>query len=354
MRSTQCVISGLCLFLGIHAEEVELASQCANGIGCEHRNLVHKRVTAGKENLDMVSNDEHEHAARKLDASQKHNTTEKHDLSLSTSLQQAMKTTVDLLTITEIKCVHPATGLSDVAHGLVSALGALVAAGATIAAGGAVVVGTGGAAIGTLPVTYAAIGKAAAAGASGAGSAMLFLDGQFSGQDDLIIKVNGKQKVPVSGKYRATDAGETFRPNIKASFRGAARISLIEYDSVSDNDDMGHIDVQGGSDYAMDKAIVMSQEEGSTYELSYTVEAGKGDPLSLVDWMLCGTNQCDACDRAKCKRQGFGNLDRDKDHEDLKDCPQCFQTHRYKEYHQTWPAANVFLRVCKRVSSSCA
>lgn len=138
--------------------------------------------------------------------------------------------------------------------------------------------------------------------------------------------------------------------NIKASFQGHARIALIEYDWGSDNDDIGHLDVAGGMDASIDQAFILAphEEDGSIYLVSYKVHKGKGDPKSVVGYMLCGTNQCDACFNPGCKDQPYDNLDRDKDHEDLKLCPPGMSHHSYKRYPQWWPFADVYLRVCVR------
>lgn len=146
------------------------------------------------------------------------------------------------------------------------------------------------------------------------------------------------------------NAGQTIRPNIRVSMQGHARISLLEYDSGSDNDDLGSLDIQGGSDRAQDEVIVLAprDEDGSIYYISYKVEAGKGDPKDIAGYVLCGTNQCDACQNEDCVNQDYSNIDRDKDKPDLKACPQGMVTSRYQHYPQWWPAADVYARVCKR------
>jgi len=176
------------------------------------------------------------------------------------------------------------------------------------------------------------------------------LDGHFGGTDNLIMKMNGKQVLPSSGNYHDINGGQKIHTNIQVPFTGQARLALIEYDWGSDNDDLGHLDIQGGMTYQIDRAIIKAPraEDGSIYFVSYKVEAGQGDPHILVDWVWCGTNQCDACTRAKCEGQGYSNLDRDKDYGDLKSCPPGYSQFDFKRFPQHWPVADVFLRRCKR------
>ncbi|MBE9030013.1 hypothetical protein IQ266_09765, partial [filamentous cyanobacterium LEGE 11480] len=55
--------------------------------------------------------------------------------------------------------------------------------------------------------------------------------------------------------------------------------------------------------------------------------------------LLCGTRKC------KTSRSG---LDRDKDKSDLRRCPSGYASKGYKKYPQAWPAADVYLRICRR------
>jgi len=226
-----------------------------------------------------------------------------------------------------------------------------VAAGATITAGGTAVVVSGGtAATVAVPASYAAIATAAAGGAAKADWVLQQLDKKYSGTDHLIVQVDGKQVVPSSGTYRNIEGGETLYTAIQVSFRGSARISIIEYDWGSDNDDLGGLDVTGGWTHHNDRAVIRARhaEDGSIYFVSYSVQAGKGDPNAVVWWMMCGTNQCKACKSPKCWRDSKGSLDRDKDKGDLKRCPPGFRHHSWKKYDQIWPAADVYLNVCQR------
>lgn len=137
----------------------------------------------------------------------------------------------------------------------------------------------------------------------------------------------------------------------------SATISLIEYDSGSDNDDLGSIAVNSnafdkvtpGEDYQLVDAIVLAPraEDGSIYYVTYRVERNKGETADVVNYMLCGTNACMACPNASCNVSYSGKLDRDKDKGDLKKCPAGFEHQSWKKYPQTWPAADVYLQACK-------
>ena len=49
-------------------------------------------------------------------------------------------------------------------------------------------------------------------------TALNFIDGPTSGQDDLIVRVNGKIVVPSSGKYQAMEAGDIIYPDVSVDF----------------------------------------------------------------------------------------------------------------------------------------
>ena len=261
----------------------------------------------------------------------------------------------DLLTIEKITCVKSAGGIDAASTAGFAALGAIVAVGATVKAGGAVVVGTGGVGAIAVPVTKLALAKAAAKGASVAVTALTFLDGQFSGQDDLIVQVNGKKVLPTSGTFQPMNPGDVIYPDIQVSFEQGARIQLIEYDSGSDNDDLGYIDVRSdafdkvwpGGDYPITDAVVVAPagEDGSVYWVSYRVNRNIGTAADVTNYILCGTNQCTACVRDNCEGQDYSQLDRDGDLEDLKSCPFPLETKSFTKYPQFY-VDDVYLRVC--------
>lgn len=195
----------------------------------------------------------------------------------------------DLLTITEIRNIKPAGGLDAAGK---FAFGAITAA-VSAAASGTV-----------------SLGDLYDSGRLGVEVGQ-FLDRQFSGQDDLIVKIDGRAVLPRQGAYLPMQAGQVVRPNVQASLNGAARLRLIEWDGGSDNDDLGSITIIGGRDYAAKDIVVVAPaaEDGSIYLVSYRVEAGRGDPQAVVRSMLCGTNQCDECLRLDCSGQPYGELD---------------------------------------------
>lgn len=238
---------------------------------------------------------------------------------------------IDLLTIIQITNVKPAGGLDAAGQFAFGAIGAAISAGATAATGGTI---TASSLVDSVK-TGVRVGE--------------FLDQQFSGQDDLIVKVDGRTLLPSSGTYFPMQGGQVIWPNIQAAFRGSARISLIEYDSGSDNDDLGGLKVTGGRDYVVTDAVVLAplEEDGSIYYVTYKVEANRGNPQAIVQSILCGTNQCDECFNPDCSGQPYGELDRDGDLEDLKSCPDAFKTTNYIEYPQ-FLVDDVYLRVCQR------
>ena len=64
-------------------------------------------------------------------------------------------------------------------------------------------------------------------------------------------------------------------------------------------------------------------------------------------WRLCGTEKCKQCSDEECASTNNDGLDRDKNKEDLKSCPDGFHDWGYKHYDQMWPVADVYLRVCE-------
>lgn len=102
----------------------------------------------------------------------------------------------DMLTITRIQNIKPASGLDAAGQALFGAIG--IAAGA-IASGGV-----------SLADLYndAPIGVAVGQ----------YLDRQFSGQDDLIVKIDGRTYLPTQGGYFPMQAGQDIHANIPALF----------------------------------------------------------------------------------------------------------------------------------------
>ena len=140
---------------------------------------------------------------------------------------------------------------------------------------------------------------------------------------------------------------------LQAFLDGLAEPEFLK-DSGSENDDIGSIDIVGGRRVWNQRALILapSEHDGSAYELRYTVDAGAGDPEKLAKYMLCGTNQCNHCPVTACEGsqlRDFPELDRDKDKGDLKPCPIGFATLRFEKYTQSWPLADVYLRICRRL-----
>ena len=245
----------------------------------------------------------------------------------------------DLLTIESIQCAKPAGGVDG---WMIDGLSALRDVAKDIKAAE------------REETTVSDIADAAAKGSSLAKEALEFLDGKFSGQDDLIVQVNGKRVLPTTGDYQAMNAGQTINPNIQVSFRNRVRISLIEYDSGSDNDDLGNREIDSSRMKANEvkrwENIIITapaDEDGSVYYVTARVDAGKGNPSSVPQWVKCGTAQCVACPKAQCAERDHSELDRDGDKKDLKKCPPGYTHFSYQKYPQIWPFEDVYLRICR-------
>jgi hypothetical protein len=231
----------------------------------------------------------------------------------------------DLLVITKIRNIKPASGLDAAGKFVFGAIGAAVSA---VASSG---------------VSVADLYDGARFGVE-VGE---FLDQQFSGQDDLIVKVDGRTYLPEQGSYFPMQAGQVIYPDIQAAISGAGQVQLIEWDGGSDNDNLGVLTVLGGRSYSAEDVVVLApdSEDGSIYVVSYRVEAGRGDPQAVVDSMLCGTNQCDECYQLSCAGQPYGDLDRDGDKPDLLRCPPHFDKAGFNHYPQVFE--DVYLRICR-------
>jgi hypothetical protein len=234
--------------------------------------------------------------------------------------------TADLLTITKIKNIKPALGLDSAGKFLFGAIGAAISA-----------IGSGGVSVGDL---YS----------SGKISVQVgeFLDQQFSGQDDLIVKIDGRTYLPSKGPYFPMQGGQVIYPDLRAAIIGAAQFQLIEWDGGSDNDNLGVLTILGGRSYSATDIVVLApdDEDGSIYLVSYRVDAGLGNPQAVVKSMLCGTNQCDECTRIDCANQPYGELDRDGDKPDLLRCPPHFNEAGFNHYPQVI-VEDVYLRICR-------
>merc|ERR1711988_847353 len=183
----------------------------------------------------------------------------------------------DTIIIEEITCIQAATGISTEATAAVAALSSLAAVLGTAIAGGAMGVGTGGAAIGTVPLTLTAVAKAAAGGLSAGITAMHALDKLTSGEDDLIVTIDGVKVWPTGGLVHGyIEAGQTIRPNIHFDVDGTLPrkhvIQFLEHDSVSGHDDLGKIiiyhNVKKGKSYRIPNAVLFSTKLNDIYQVT--------------------------------------------------------------------------------------
>ncbi len=238
--------------------------------------------------------------------------------------------TADLLIITRIKNIKPASGLDAAGQFLFGAIGAAISA-----------IGSGGVSLGDL---YGSGKMSVEAGK--------FLDRQFSGQDDLIVKVDGRTLLPKQGDYFPMQGGQVINPDLRTAIIGAGQLQLIEWDSGSDNDNLGTLTILGGRSYKGTDIVILApaKEDGSIYLVSYEVVLGLGNPQAVVNSMLCGTNQCNECNRLDCKNQPYGDLDRDGDKPDLLRCPPHFVEAGFNPYPQAI-VEDVYLRICRHMAA---
>lgn len=261
----------------------------------------------------------------------------------------------DLLVIESIKSVKASGKIDSGSLAGFRALGKLLAKGATVSSKGEVVFGKGRASI--VPVTVAAVEQAAAGGVKEAITAIKFMNSRFNGRDDLIVNVNGQRIVPDKGKFQRMKTGEVVKPAISVSFKKSVTISLIEYDTGTNNDDLGDITVNSdafdkvkkGVSYRVEEAIVLGPraKDGSLYYVTYHIERGKGYSNKVVKYLLCGMNECMECADSTCNIKYSGNLIGNKDKSKLRQCYSDFKHLRWKKHKQLWPAADVYLQVCK-------
>jgi len=119
--------------------------------------------------------------------------------------------TIDRLTITEIRCHKPASGMDSSAMAAFAAFGGAVATVAQVAVATAGTVASGGVAA---PVTFAMIATAAGTGGavgSAALKALNVINDKFSGADDLIVMVGGRKVVSTNpaAKFQSLDADQS-------------------------------------------------------------------------------------------------------------------------------------------------
>ena len=219
-------------------------------------------------------------------------------LCLSTLSTQA----ADKVTITRIENKVTAASTDEAGRFAYSALQNTIAAGVGFAlgAGSAPLFGPGAAAFGGFIYSQVQSEILNEADLAGGGQS-----------DDLHIRING-QLVYVE----EISQGEivNLQTEVSASFLGGFRIQLIEWDSGSNNDNLGFIgvtdDYKPGENYSVEALVLGPEEEGSIYVITYRVERGVGDPAEVTTAMLCGINQCNACEGASCDRDERDGIDR--------------------------------------------
>ncbi len=92
----------------------------------------------------------------------------------------------------------------------------------------------------------------------------------------------------------------------------------------------------------------------SFYDGSYlaskqdTVKARVSTKPDTNLWQICGTKKCKPCTLKNCTDVTNKGLDRDKDKADLKACSTGYRTSFYRKYDLTWPAADVWLKICAK------
>ena len=206
-----------------------------------------------------------------------------------------------------------------------------------------------------LGLDYEETKQIADAGSAAAKAVLDFVDDTYSGQDDLIVTVNGETVIPAAGSFQPISAGQKINTNTRISFDRGVRVRFIEHDSGSDNDDLGVFEFNSDEQLNLDPyavfrgtAIVLAPnpEDGSVYLMKWRVERNRGDSSKVVKNMICGTNQCNACFNNACIGQKISDLDRDGDLPDLLACPFPLKVTGFQRFDQIWPFDDVYLRVC--------
>jgi len=165
-------------------------------------------------------------------------------------------------------------------------------------------------------------------------------------QDNLFIDINDVKVWP-KGYYHNIGKGQSVNPNIVHYFEQSARIELMEYDEFDANDFLGAITVTNqGKNYGERKKVVNNAQK-STYYVTYKVEHNAQDVNKK--WMMCGVYKCKTCSRDRCAGESKSGLDRDKDKSDIRGCPDGYSHEVWRRDDQTWPAADVYLRICKPI-----
>lgn len=128
------------------------------------------------------------------------------------------------------------------------------------------------------------------------------LDDDFSEQDDLIVRINGVKVIPSTFSQ---DSYPMFKDNVypnevTGTYMNFADVQLIEYDSGSDNDDLGSFWAKDETllDGAIEPfnedtvTIQSNAEDGSVYNVTYKLEPGLGQLADIPERIICSYGEC--------------------------------------------------------------
>jgi hypothetical protein len=156
------------------------------------------------------------------------------------------------LTIKSVKCIKPSSGIDGTVSKIFGEIGKIIAKYSL-----STNESDGGIPIGVLAPRLGEIG--------GVGFLAL-LDSLFAGDDDLYIKVNNKKIWP-GGREEDIGKGETKDINYTATYDGDIKIELMEYDSMSGDDLLGHLTIYPTHTSGDYEYIVGNEGEASLYEI---------------------------------------------------------------------------------------
>lgn len=150
-----------------------------------------------------------------------------------------------------------------------------------------------------------AVGKAAEEGIEfGIEGLITYFDDINRSPDDLIVRAGGNVAVSTTSlpyiNFATNQIVDTIYPNHTSSFFGSFNLQLIEYDSLSANDNLGTV---YGKDQNMltgqlsplnqeSLEIMMGGEEGSHYRVDYEIIPGAGNLEAVPERLFCNTDEC--------------------------------------------------------------
>jgi len=203
---------------------------------------------------------------------------------------QAAECKIDKVTLTEIKTLLPAGGLDAFSVG---AIRELIAGAATGASGANTFVNT----------------KLLASGIKYAFEDLLddkiaeFDQNFISTTDQLIVRINGVRAVPVSlaDKFYPMEKGDIYPAQVSGFTLGTSTVQILEYDSASDNDDLGSLEIFDESMLSEPVeplnedtvfVIATNDEDDSVYKVSYKLEPNVGNLDDVPERIICGRDEC--------------------------------------------------------------